>query len=1028
LTLAGVRLDPTVRRPARRLLCLATALLATTMLPAPAHGQQAVLDPVLRRLQEPQVQQNIFGFGALRQDAPPAELPFGGLLALDTDPTGRPRVGLLLELPSPGAVDALAALRALGAEIGSVIGAIATARVPIDALAALEELPFARIHAARTLRPQHDSSMNAIGVPAVRQHHAGVWTGTTGAGVIIGLVDTGIDLLHPDFHDTSGATRVLGVWDQTLGGVPPQHFSYGNYCGQAAIQQVVDTRIGAACPITDGLGHGTHVAGTAAGDGSAGDAPPRYAGVAPNADLLVVKAGNASISEDRVADALLWLRDQGRALGRPVVVNLSFGHQYGPHDGSSLLEQVVDELAAPGFLIVIAGGNSGANENTGSAAPPRYIHARLQPQPLRTDTLTFRIASYAGSINGCNNFAWISLWYEHSDSLELTVMRPNETQVTARQAEIVTDADEAGRVVISNAFGIQRPHVSEAFIELDGCGASGSPMPGMWSILVRPATASTSGAPADLYIHTVSLGAAGSAWGERGFDNSYVIGSPGTARRAITVGAFATRQCWPTREGENCFTQQEQTGDLARFSSGGPTRDGRLKPEITAPGLAVVSALSRNANAPQERVAPGAAHWALEGTSMAAPHVAGAIALLLEHRPSLSPEDVFEILRESARSDLFTGRTYGTPGLAPSAWWGHGKLDVPAMLARVLTGGLIARLTIDPAVDTVPRNGYAQLTAEMIDAAGQAVYASVTWTSLEPATAVVDPQGRVFGLQLGSARIVATSDIRADTAAVTVAEPAVLIVSGAPAASAGAGNVTEGGYLPLLALRLSAQGPEQVNVRSMAFEVAGADPNARLILFSDANGNGRVDDNDHVIHRTTRVNLGAAPRIVDLRLDTLVVDRNDTRHLLLAAEVSAVPQHGASFSAQLLPDRLQTITLNSRTEDNIRMADPVIAAATRATVLHEGEAFALSENPVRADAVTFNFATVPSVAAVYTVAGARVADLRRRFDGLAFTWDLTNDSGRRIVPGVYLLVFRIGGDVVRQRLLILGPAAGTGDS
>jgi subtilisin family serine protease len=1006
-------------RPAALLLAVAALWAAAGHVSA----QQPVLDPVLRRVQEPAVEAALAALGAIPTDVAAADLPLVGTIGIDRDDAGRARIGLLLEMSSPAAIDALVAL---GAEIGAVVGTIISARVPLDRLPDLETLPLARVHAARMLRVDHDSSMSSIGMPAVRERNGEQWTGATGAGVIVGIVDSGIDLLHADFHTPDGASRVLGVWDHTLSGSAPAPFDYGHYCPADAIQQVVETRTGSACPVTDPNGHGTHVAGTAAGDGSAGSEPWRYTGVAPNAGLLVVKAGNVSFPEDRVVDALVWLRDRGRELGRPVIVNLSFGHQFGPHDGTSLFEQVIDELAGPGFLIVTAAGNSGANRTAGETAPASYIHARVTPAAQRTDTLAIQVPAYSPYAGACNNFIWLSLWYGPTDRLVVTVVRPNGTQVAGAPSGITVDDDDAGRVVITNAFGPQRSHTAEAFIEIDGCGSGGPPAAGTWRILLRPDATATTGAPADLYMHTVFLGPQGTARGTTGFDNRYVVATPGTARRSITVGAFATRACWPTRDGQVCFTEREESGDLARFSSGGPSRDGRLKPEITAPGMAVVSALSRNASAPAARVVPGGAHWSLEGTSMAAPHVTGAIALLLEQRPALGPEDVLDILERSAAADAFTLRSYDPTGGGPSAWWGHGKLDVPAALATVTGDGIIASLIVTPAVDTLPRNGYTHVTAHARDAAGQPVYGDIQWVSLDPVTATVDPQGNVYGARLGTARIVASSGMRTDTALVTVAEPAVLVVHGAPTDTTTAANIIEGEYLPLLGLRLEARGPEAVRLRRLVFHVTGADPDARLALFNDANGNGRVDEEDHRIQRTFRMRLTDEGRDIEFTPDTVIVQRNATRQLLLAAEFSGAPTHATAFTARLLPDQLRTITLNSRTEDLVSVPGAIIAATARTTVLDPGEAFALSENPVRSDAVIFNFAASPSTAAVYTVTGSLVTDLRRRLTGLSLTWDLTNDDGRRIVPGVYLLVFRVGDAMVREKLFVLSPRTGGG--
>src|SRR5690606_29981314 len=130
------------------------------------------------------------------------------------------------------------------------------------------------------------------------------------------------------------------------------------------------------------------------------------------------------------------------------------------------------------------------------------------------------------------------------------------------------------------------------------------------------------------------------AYGAAGFDNGYVITNPGTARRAVTVGAFVTRHCWPTATSTACNPLREAVGDIMWYSSGGPTRDGRLKPELAAPGRTVVSARSRDGALLAFRTTPDGAHWALDGTSMAAPHVTGAVALLLGRRPDLTPEDV----------------------------------------------------------------------------------------------------------------------------------------------------------------------------------------------------------------------------------------------------------------------------------------------------------------------------------------------------------------------------------------------------
>src|SRR5690606_16779806 len=210
-----------------------------------------------------------------------------------------------------------------GAEIGSVHAGIATARVPLGGLPALlSAQELAVLEAARVATVSHDTSLRAIRVDGLRQWEGSDWTGRVGHGVIIGVYDTGLDYGHGDFRDAAGRTRLLGLWDQTATGAgrpPPEPFTYGEYCPPASLED-------GTCGQQDLHGHGTHVAGTAAGNGldvGTGGTPRQYAGVAPAADLLVVKGGDGTFSFDRILDGVRWLFAEAERLGRPIVVNLS---------------------------------------------------------------------------------------------------------------------------------------------------------------------------------------------------------------------------------------------------------------------------------------------------------------------------------------------------------------------------------------------------------------------------------------------------------------------------------------------------------------------------------------------------------------------------------------------------------------------------------------------------------------------------------------------------------------------------------
>jgi subtilisin family serine protease len=992
--------------------------------------QLSRLDAALQRLLQPEVRARVAAHGIIRPGDPPDNRAFPGAYSIDTDVQGRTRVAAFIETTATERDRVLDELRRAGAEIGAVVGLRAVVRIPLAALEMLTVLPVQRAEAARMLQGTHDSSMIAIGVHLVRQRTATGWTGVTGRNTLIGIIDSGLDITHPDFRDDNGVTRVVGLWDQITGSRPPSGFTYGFYCTQSAVQSVITTGNLAACPTSDLVGHGTHVAGTAAGSGAAGPDPFRYAGVAPEAELLIVRAGNSTFAEDRVVDGMVWLQREAQTRGRPMAANLSLGHQYGPHDGSLLFERMLDELAGPGFVIVAAAGNDGANMNTVNppASPQRLIHARALTRPGVTARVEFHVTPYTPNANLCTgNFIDLSAWYDPRDRVQITVVRPDGTQVSAPAGTSTISDGPAGRVQIQNgAAAAPFSATVEGSIQVSGCGTSGAPAAGLWTVVFQALDAGGGNAPVDLYINNFRLGPGGSVNGGAGFDNRFVVGSPGNAQRVITVGAFTTRTCWPSLTGGSvCYSAPSQVGDLTPFSSGGPTRDGRLKPEISAPGAAIISALSRQTNAPAARTAPGGTHWALEGTSMAAPHVTGAIALLFQHRPGLTPEDTRDVLVRSARQDLFTQRTYdATPGARPSDWWGAGKLDVPAALAELLGGGTVAVIRTAPAHDTIPVGGVVQLRASARDAADAPVFANFAWTSLDPGIATVSVHGLVRGLAPGTARIVASAGAVADTTIIAVQPAAVLTLRARSTVPAQPVQTPKGTLLPLLAIAAEARGPESIELRALAFELTGYDPAARLVLIDDAAGAGVVGDAPRIV-AARNVALTGDPMTIVLSTDTILIQRNTTRNFIVALGLSGAPPTGTTFAARLVSAGTRTMTSNSRVADRFELAGTLASGPAETTVLAAGEVFAMSENPVRSDVVIFNVAAAPTIASVYTATGSRVVDLLPRFNGLSLRWDLTNDAGVRIVPGVYFLVLRIDGQLVRERLIVVSPSGGT---
>jgi len=1005
-----------------RRLGIQVALLVAA-LATPGAAQPPSVDPVLRALARPEHRQALALAPRPAPGAPGAPVrdqPLGGVVAVDRGPAGEARVGVPVRVRTPGA---LAALRAAGAEIGSVHAGIATARVPLDRLPALLTAPdFAVLEAARVATVSHDTSMRAIRVDGLREWVESDWAGRAGHGVIIGIYDTGLDHEHGDFRDAAGRTRLLGLWDQTATGAdlpPPEPFTYGAYCPPASLED-------GTCSQRDLSGHGTHVAGTAAGNGldvgtGTGGTARRYAGVAPAADLLVVKGGDGTFAFDRVVDGVRWLFAEAERLGRPIVVNLSLGGMAGPHDGTTLFEQALDSLVGPGRVLVVSAGNEGSNGNIVPPLPAAYRHGTAVPVAGATRDFVIEVPAYTPSPGTCNDVLGLEVWHEGEDRLEVTVRRPDGSSVTAAHGRVEVEDASAGRIHIDNASGGPNSENQDhqVWIQVSDCGTSGPPAAGSWTVRVR-ATTAASGEPYHLWITQTQLPAHGAA----GFDNAYVIRTPGTARRAVTVGAFVSRHCWPTVTSTACNSQREPVGDIAWLSSGGPTRDGRLKPEIAAPGRAVISARSRDGAFIAFRTAPDGVHWALDGTSMAAPHVTGAVALLLQRRPDLTPEDVKAILARTAAQDAFTARSYtGEPPAVPNNQWGYGKLDVRAALEDLGPLDAVASVVVTPALDTLWAGETRQVAAQALDALGRPVQVPVLWVSRDPAVASVDTAGVVTALAPGATDILAVADGVVGVARVHVALPAALAIEVEPAPPAGAASSARGERIPLLRLRLRADGAEPVALRALGFELRGSDPAARALLVADEDGNGAADPAEPVV-AVADVTLApeTAARVV-LEPGDVEVPSDGERALVLVVELSGAVPHGAVFEATFLA--AETRSEGARSGRQGELAQPAIVASgpARTTLLAADEVFALSENPVRSGRVVFNFAARPRAAAVYTLDGRRVADLLARMDGDGrVEWDLRNDAGRRVAAGVYLVVFDVGGRLVREKLFVARPA------
>ncbi len=550
---------------------------------------------------------------------------------------------------------------------------LAAGTLPIDRLDALAAIPHVvRIEASRTFATELDSSLGEIGAAAV--HSAS--SSFTGAGVVIGIIDSGIDYRHQVFRKADGTSRILAIWDQDLTpeGGESAPSSYAN--GVEYVKSQIDFALAGGAPTVSirsfdtKKGHGTHVAGIAAGDGSqAGNChgAHHYVGVAPDADLIVVNVDsgdNEALGNSmNLVNAFEYIFEHPAATGRPVVINLSMGDNLGPHDGTSLVELFIDIflLEQSGRAIVKSAGNEGNDNRHVSASVPAGGSLDVDFEVLAGD----------------DRRRFIDLWYPNGQALDIEVVAPGTGSPTSPRISpddpdhtwIVNPGAAAGsqmRVVIDSNSQVPSSDDNQIRLTLRP-PSSGNLTSGWWTMRLR-----NSGA-AEAPFH---------AWIERGSDTPHfrtsgggagailasrdaTISIPGNSEHVITVGAYSTGS------GAN--------GDLGAFSSWGPSRDGRTKPEITAPGVAITSASSRV----EEKTSCGCCcdccldfYTRKSGTSMAAPHVTGVIALMLQKNSSLSIDQIRTHLTGSCRSP-------GHGAATPNSQWGHGKVSAQAAVAAV---------------------------------------------------------------------------------------------------------------------------------------------------------------------------------------------------------------------------------------------------------------------------------------------------------------------------------------------------------
>lgn len=458
-----------------------------------------------------------------------------------------------------------------------------------------------------------------------------------GKGTLIGIVDSGIDYENAEFRNEDGTTRIVSLWDQSVNGRPPAGYLAGTEYTREQIDAALATEDKEVrrqmVKTSDVSGHGTAVAGIAAGNGR-GSEGRRFRGAAPEAELIIVKMGAPREGGFPRTTELMrgvdYIVRKAVELRRPVAINISFGNTYGSHDGTSLVERFLNDIADMWKnVICIGSGNEGASAG--------HVSGKVRRQISETVELAVQQREPALSIQ---------IWKSYVDEMGVSVISPS-----GRPAGPFYEFLGAQRYILGDTelliyYGEPKPYSVKQEIYLSLLPGKQYIESGVWKIVLTPGRIVDG--EYQMWLPTQTSLNMGTAFLQPNSMSTLTI--PSTASLAVTVAAYDAR-----------------TFSYADFSGRGPAGmyegENVLKPDIAAPGVRVTAPV------------PGGGYQSFSGTSFAAPFVTGSAALLMEwgivrgNDPYLYGEKVKAYLRKGAKQLAGYERW-------PNALLGYGALCV----------------------------------------------------------------------------------------------------------------------------------------------------------------------------------------------------------------------------------------------------------------------------------------------------------------------------------------------------------------
>lgn len=520
-----------------------------------------------------------------------------------------------------GSLDCVRALGAQVVEMQNEFAIITIRESLIDAMSACPAVEY--VEKPKRLFFQIENGKRASCITPVQRPPLFL----TGRGVLVAVIDSGIDYENDVFRNADGTTRIRNLWDQTIPGNPPEGYAIGTEYTREEINEALraptrQERL-QIVPSQDISGHGTSVTGIAAGNSD------EYQGIAFESDLLIVKLGipreEGFPRTTELIQALDYVVRKALEYQTPVAINLSFGNTYGPHDGSSLLERFIEDIANTWKSVICIGtGNEGnaAGHTSGTLIDSEETVIQLAVQ------------GNSPSLN-------VQIWKAYFDLVDICLISPSGVRIGPIQEVLGSQRFVVGNTQILLYYGEPNPFSIDQEIFIDFLSRDTYIDSGVWRIVLTPRDI-VNGEFA-LWLPSQAVLNPGTAFLFPTEERTLTV--PSTSYGTIGVGAY-----------------DSTTFTYADFSGRGPAGPGRrAKPDIVAPGVDITAPI------------PGGSFESLSGTSFATPFVTGGAALLMEwgiergNDPFLYGEKVKAYFQRGARP--FVGITQ-----YPSPLVGYGAL------------------------------------------------------------------------------------------------------------------------------------------------------------------------------------------------------------------------------------------------------------------------------------------------------------------------------------------------------------------